>query len=1641
MGIKKLSFIISTISIILNLLNIAEVKAVSGSIVINNNAPYTNSRDVTLTLSTTPKADWMCFANEDSDWSEWEPFETSKSWTLSSGEGNKIVYAWFWWDEPIDSMTDDDTITLDTTPPEVSINYPKGWVKSIDLYIDLEYSDKTSGVAEGDVEVAINDLIDYKDCKNTIYDFWYSGSHGNKYAFRFKAKDYAGNWSGYAEPGYWCGIDTVAPEITDYNPKDGAILTGQVTVSFSAQDSTSGIEDYRIIINGVVDTYATSYSWNTTNYADGSYDISYITVDKAGNNAEKNITVKVDNTKPGCSVVLGDEEGGNNLYDNDGWVYATLDNWDYGAGVSNAWINWTTDEFGNGGTWIEISPSHKSEWYVYIGEGQRYCWYKVQDKAGNENKTYDYITIDKTPPTADAGGDKEIDEDTSTEFSASGSIDNIGISKYEWDWENDGKYDDWSWLSFIYHTYDDPGVYKVKLRVTDNVENTDTDIITVTVRDTTLPEAWIMKLGDDKDTDTKYDNDGTIYATLRNDDNVGVIKTWINWTADYWGNGGTWLEIPPGTTSVAHYYDTDGEKYCWYRAQDAAGNMGTCTLPQVIIVDRQPPIADAGYDKWVYEEETVRFDGSASYDDCEIVTYKWDFENDGYYDKEGEIVYWTFWDPRTYTTKLYVEDGAGNPGTDTIQVVVLDATPPSKPTGLQAAPDVLQITVSWNPNSELDLNYYCVHIKDDEYITPYNFDYCIFVDKNITDYTFSNLTELKPYYFIVTAIDNYWNESEASSVVSAAPLSPGDITPPAPPTNLQINDPGNGSELDLSWTAPPDNDVSYYNIYEGDRGTPTKESYYYKYDGLAYNITNTSFTAYQLTSGQRYYYGITAVDTSGNESELSQINSEIPKDLTKPEPPWGLSAIGGENIVYLGWIGSIDTVAGYNVYRKPAGGNYTKIASLVKDTYYDDTDVIADTTYYYYVKAESEFGIETDASNESYATPYTEEPPPDTTPPARPTVTDITEKETEIDLIWSRSTEADFDRYNLYKSQTPNGPYTNIFWNTDRNHNYYNDTGLESGTTYYYIITAKDANGNENPVEPIYKIQANTKMPFIKILKVEPNNISPYNVVPTTYSDIIYYLQDSCGGVIIEIYNSQTQKLVFKEIISKPEPTTPDFNPFFRWDGHRQDSDEYATEGCYDLKMTVIPGEPVKQPETLEDRLNLAINVSHTTPPQDRLIKLIIRPIDIDNQVQTPWHYGQADENSYLLADEEHEAEVRAEIIIDTDNDGIVDAGEPIDTDDNNHLVTFRVVQGQTYGDFRGRRTTSGLTQNGIATGHLHIRTTRQLGDIIIRAEYPGIEPATSTVVDTNPTDGYSNPGVRRSGSRVLQENINGYDVERMQNLLRFICYDFIGNQIDGMYGPHTREEVIRFKRANQGTWLSENQLNPPGSQVNADTITNLLNHRNNFQNALDVFAENTITQNDARFPQWREDASADITNLPEGIITDIPPDSTDEEELLRGMIEQESSGTHWQNRRITISFRGALGFLQIQPFNSLAYNNLGNIPANTNLYAPDGNLLAGAQYMNVPCLNTAFNYCQVSGDDNIDLLAKALAGYNGGELGVGQILRSYAWMYIVRDDLMSEESIRYAIQIKQRLNILLKSWTYPNAPYNYSEAQWLEDH
>lgn len=96
--------------------------------------------------------------------------------------------------------------------------------------------------------------------------------------------------------------------------------------------------------------------------------------------------------------------------------------------------------------------------------------------------------------------------------------------------------------------------------------------------------------------------------------------------------------------------------------------------------------------------EPIHFDGSASYDtDGEIVSYAWDFDNDGTIDETGpspavDHVYGT-----TYigTVRLVVTDNDGNTGEATAPVAVVEVPGTAAPeiTSVQANPDTL-----WSPN-------------------------------------------------------------------------------------------------------------------------------------------------------------------------------------------------------------------------------------------------------------------------------------------------------------------------------------------------------------------------------------------------------------------------------------------------------------------------------------------------------------------------------------------------------------------------------------------------------------------------------------------------------------------------------------------------------------------------------------------------------------------------------------------------------------------------------------------------------------------------------------------------------------------------------------------------------------------------------
>lgn len=172
-----------------------------------------------------------------------------------------------------------------------------------------------------------------------------------------------------------------------------------------------------------------------------------------------------------------------------------------------------------------------------------------------------------------------------------------------------------------------------------------------------------------------------------------------------------------------------------------------------------------------------------------------------------------------------------------------------------------------------------------------------------------------------------------------------------------------------------------------------------------------------------------------------------------PAAPTGLAGTAGDRQVSLAWNASSGATS-YNVKRSTiAGGSYSTVATGVTTTGYTDGGLTNGTTYYYVVSAVNAFG-ESPNSAEISATPS------GGTPPAAPTgLTATTPRQPKrINLSWTASSGA--TSYTVKRATINGGPYTTIATGVATTS--YLNTGLTSGTTYHYVVSASNAAG-ESP--------------------------------------------------------------------------------------------------------------------------------------------------------------------------------------------------------------------------------------------------------------------------------------------------------------------------------------------------------------------------------------------------------------------------------------------------------------------------------------------------------------------------------------------------------------------------------------------------
>jgi len=188
--------------------------------------------------------------------------------------------------------------------------------------------------------------------------------------------------------------------------------------------------------------------------------------------------------------------------------------------------------------------------------------------------------------------------------------------------------------------------------------------------------------------------------------------------------------------------------------------------------------------------------------------------------------------------------------------------------------------------------------------------------------------------------------------------SKDDVTPPPVPTDLTITEIDNGA-ASLTWRAVHDGGLKGYNVYWLGGA---------EVDTLNANklfVTTNSVTITGLDYETLYYFAVSSVDKSGNESALSVQERGKPLNTTSPSPPSDVDLVA-ENIDYpkitVFWAENQEPdVAYYNVYRALTAAGLEAAESLVASLTtekYIDIDVEIGKNYYYRVTAVDKGGWE-----------------------------------------------------------------------------------------------------------------------------------------------------------------------------------------------------------------------------------------------------------------------------------------------------------------------------------------------------------------------------------------------------------------------------------------------------------------------------------------------------------------------------------------------------------------------------------------------------------------------------------------------------------------------------------------------------------
>ncbi|HLY07811.1 MAG TPA: hypothetical protein VKW04_00775, partial [Planctomycetota bacterium] len=363
---------------------------------------------------------------------------------------------------------------------------------------------------------------------------------------------------------------------------------------------------------------------------------------------------------------------------------------------------------------------------------------------------------------------------------------------------------------------------------------------------------------------------------------------------------------------------------------------------------------------------------------------------------------------------------AGGESARSKSVPASPSAPPSAPAGLSATPGNGVVTLSWNPSPRATSYTVRRSLSPTGPFEPVG----TVVTTSFADATVTNGTL---YYFTVSAM-NSGGECAATFSVAAAPVAP----PPAP-TGIQLS--AGNSRVTLLWTPSPR--ASSYTIRRATiPGGPYAE--------IA-SPAGLSHVDVDVTNGTTFYYILSALNIGGEGPPSTEVSAT---PITAPSMVSAVDATVGNTQISLVWP-AVEGATGYVVRRALAiDGPYAVIATPPTNAHVD-TGLTNGTPYHYRIGAVNSGGESPESAAVTVAP---------IAPPQAPAGLSATPANREVALTWTPSPRS--QSYLVKRAPSPAGPFPTVATAVGPNHL---DTGLDNGTTYYYIVTAVNAGGESLP--------------------------------------------------------------------------------------------------------------------------------------------------------------------------------------------------------------------------------------------------------------------------------------------------------------------------------------------------------------------------------------------------------------------------------------------------------------------------------------------------------------------------------------------------------------------------------------------------